>query len=73
MARKNKRQKAIKLIRKVILGSKKTHLLWLDFFKKHPDLEAQYRYAGDINHHNKYVERYNKVLQALAFIEDLNA
>jgi len=65
-----KQNKKIKSIQKILNDFKKTHVEWLDFYKKDITKEKKYgQIAGDIKHQNHCIEKYNKVLDLLTDIE----
>jgi hypothetical protein len=56
------KQDAIKAINK----SRQTHVQWVAWFKEHPDEEIKYaQTAGDTEHHEKCIARYDMVLSYL--------
>jgi len=54
----------------ILKRAKRIHKGWADFFEKNPDKQALYEHAGDLDHHKKWVENYDKVI---AYIEQLHA
>jgi len=66
-------EQLIELVKGIITESKKTHLAWLRFYRKHPEQQKRYRNsAGDIEHQRYCVRKYNKALQALHLLVERN-
>ena len=49
---------------KIIEEAIETHKGWIMFFKDNPGTEGnkEYQYAGNIKHHEEWIEKYNKVI-----------
>lgn len=64
------KQKAIEMLKALLVNHKEIHVHWLDFLLAHPDQEENYiGNAGGIKHHRKYIRKYDEALEALTALE----
>lgn len=58
----------------IIKKAQKTHVEWKKFLEKFPDVKSmeEYQYIGTIEHHQKWIENYDGVINEIERLQDEN-